>query len=396
MARAFIESQERTCSRSSSTGPCPVVVRGDGVWVEDAAGRRYLDAMSGGSMAATLGHGRQRPRRGRPRPGRDARVRPQRAADEPRPGAAGARAGRGRARRVSPRAVHGQRRRRERDGDPAGPQLPRRARRARALAGDLARAGLPRPDDGDARAHRTAGAAGPFGPVPAPAPPHPAEHVALRPDRRGGARRARPRARGGGPENVSAFFCEAISAAALPAYTPPRRFWEGLAERRERHGFLVCFDEVVTGVGRTGRWFAGAGTACTPDIIATAKGLGAGYAAIGAVLCREHVYEAVARRLAALHARSHLGRRAARRAPSGSRSWRPCVGAPGRARPGSRADACGTSSRARSRTSRSCTRSGGTGTCSGWSTSTRATAIVPAARAPRGGPGRPAPRSSAS
>src|SRR5438132_4798370 len=37
----------------------PVVVRGDGVWVEDAAGRRYLDAMSGGSMAATLGHGRR-------------------------------------------------------------------------------------------------------------------------------------------------------------------------------------------------------------------------------------------------------------------------------------------------------------------------------------------------
>ncbi|MGH2659246.1 MAG: aminotransferase class III-fold pyridoxal phosphate-dependent enzyme, partial [Actinomycetota bacterium] len=37
----------------------PVVVRGEGVWVEDAAGRRYLDAMSGGSMAATLGHGRR-------------------------------------------------------------------------------------------------------------------------------------------------------------------------------------------------------------------------------------------------------------------------------------------------------------------------------------------------
>src|SRR5881628_3205585 len=36
----------------------PVVVRGDGVWLEDAAGRRYLDAMSGGSMAATLGYGR--------------------------------------------------------------------------------------------------------------------------------------------------------------------------------------------------------------------------------------------------------------------------------------------------------------------------------------------------
>src|SRR5467141_4247998 len=37
----------------------PVVVSGDGAWVEDSSGRRYLDAMSGGSMAATLGHGRR-------------------------------------------------------------------------------------------------------------------------------------------------------------------------------------------------------------------------------------------------------------------------------------------------------------------------------------------------
>ena len=37
----------------------PVIVRGDGAWVEDSAGRRFLDAMSGGSMAATLGHGRR-------------------------------------------------------------------------------------------------------------------------------------------------------------------------------------------------------------------------------------------------------------------------------------------------------------------------------------------------
>jgi adenosylmethionine-8-amino-7-oxononanoate aminotransferase len=98
-----------------------------------------------------------------------------------------------------------------------------------------------------------------------------------------------------GPENVSAYFCEPISAAALPAYTPPRLFWEGLAERRERHGFLVIFDEVVTGVGRTGDWFAGAKTACPPDLITTAKGLGAGYAAIGAVLVRDRVFDAIAR-----------------------------------------------------------------------------------------------------
>jgi hypothetical protein len=97
-----------------------------------------------------------------------------------------------------------------------------------------------------------------------------------------------------GPETVSVYFCEAISAAALPGYTPPQRFWEGLNERRERHGFLVAFDEVVTGIGRTGSWFAGSTTACTPDLIATAKGLGAGYAAIGAVLMSERIYDAIA------------------------------------------------------------------------------------------------------
>src|SRR4029077_7769529 len=93
----------------------------------------------------------------------------------------------------------------------------------------------------------------------------------------------------------SAYFCEPISAAALPAYSPPKAFWQGLAERRERHGFLICFDEIVTGVGRTGHWFAAESLPIVPDIIATAKGLGAGYAAIGAVLCRQHVYDAVAR-----------------------------------------------------------------------------------------------------
>jgi adenosylmethionine-8-amino-7-oxononanoate aminotransferase len=97
-----------------------------------------------------------------------------------------------------------------------------------------------------------------------------------------------------GPGTISAFFCEPISGAALPGFKPPDRFWEGLAARRERHGFLICFDEIVAGMGRTGSWFAAQDLPFTPDVIATAKGLGAGYAAIGAVLCREHVYEAVA------------------------------------------------------------------------------------------------------
>jgi adenosylmethionine-8-amino-7-oxononanoate aminotransferase len=97
-----------------------------------------------------------------------------------------------------------------------------------------------------------------------------------------------------GPETVSAFFCEPVSAAALPAYSPPERFWQGLAERRDEHGFLICLDEVVTGMGRTGTWFAAEQLPFVPDVITTAKGLGAGYAPIGAALCRDEVYRAFA------------------------------------------------------------------------------------------------------
>ena len=97
-----------------------------------------------------------------------------------------------------------------------------------------------------------------------------------------------------GPETVAAFFCEPVSAAALPAYSPPEAFWRGLDERRREHGFLVCLDEVVTGLGRTGSWFAADRLPLRPDIIATAKGLGAGYVPIGAMLCNDAVYGAVA------------------------------------------------------------------------------------------------------
>jgi adenosylmethionine-8-amino-7-oxononanoate aminotransferase len=97
-----------------------------------------------------------------------------------------------------------------------------------------------------------------------------------------------------GAETISAFFCEPVSAAALPGYSPPERFWRGLAERREKHGFLVCFDEIVTGVGRVGSWLAAHQLPIEPDIVTVGKGLGAGYTPLAAILCREHVYDALA------------------------------------------------------------------------------------------------------
>src|SRR5262245_34446968 len=294
MTRGLIESSQTRVLPLEFERAYPVVVRGDGVWVEDAAGNRYLDAMSGGSMAATLGHGRSdlvgaaRAQTERlayvhnDRPTNPAQERLARELVDVAP------EGFSRVRFVTSgsdanetsiqlaRSYHVER------GEPSRWQV---ISFAQAYHGPtmetLALTGRP-------------GLHGPFGPylpehlhIPPSSSHHdPSGEAALE-----ALDHALEQA---GPENVSAFFCEGISAAALPAYTPPTRFWEGLAERRDRHGFLVCFDEVLTGVGRTGEWFAGNVTACTPDIIATAKGLGAGYVAIGAVLCREPVYEAIA------------------------------------------------------------------------------------------------------
>ena len=95
-------------------------------------------------------------------------------------------------------------------------------------------------------------------------------------------------------DTVAAFLIEPVSAASLPGYSPPDAFWRGLEERRRKHGFLIWFDEVVTGLGRTGTWFAADQIPVVPDVITTAKGLGAGYLPVGAMLVQDHVYQAVA------------------------------------------------------------------------------------------------------
>src|ERR687897_988791 len=293
MTRGVIESSQTRVLPLEFGRAYPVVVRGDGVWVEDASGNRYLDAMSGGSMAATLGHGRDDlVAAARAQAERLAYVHNERLTN-PAQERLGqelvdvAPEGFSRVRFVTSgsdanetsiqlaRSYHVER------GEPSRWQVisPAQAYHGPTME-TLALTGRP-------------GLHGPFG-------PYLPEHLHIPPstwrfDPSGqAALDALDAAIDEAGVTVSAFFCEPISAAALPAYSPPVLFWEGLAERRERHGFLVCFDEVVTGVGRTGGWFAGAATACAPDIIATAKGLGAGYAAIGAVLVREHVYEAFA------------------------------------------------------------------------------------------------------
>jgi len=272
----------------------PVVVRGEGAWVEDSTGRRYLDAMSGGSMAATLGHGRrdiiaaaaaQATRLSYLHNERLTNPQREQLAAElveiAPPGMTRVRfvTGGAEANEMAiqiARAYHVERgeTRRWQVISPAqayhGPTM--------ATLGLTGRPGLQAPFGPYMPAHRhippSTWRFDPTGEAALEALDLVLEEV--------------------GPENVSAYFCEPITAAALPAYSPPERFWRGLEERRKRHGFLILFDEVVTGIGRAGEWFAAEKLPLAPDIIGTAKGLGAGYAAIGAVLCTDHVYQAFA------------------------------------------------------------------------------------------------------
>ena len=272
----------------------PVVVRGEGVWLEDSEGKRYLDAMSGGSMAATLGHGR-----------RDLVEAARKQAEQL-------------AYVHNERLTNPQQERLAQELVELAPEGFTRVRfvtggaEANELALKLARAY--HVERGETRRWQVISPAQAYhGPtmetlaltgrpgLQGPLGPYLAKHLHIPPSTRHfdpsgeEALAALDRAlEEAGPANVSAFFMEGISAAALPAYMPPLRFWEGLEERRREHGFLVLFDEVVTGIGRAGEWFAAHKTPLVPDIVATAKGLGAGYAAIGAVLCKQQVYDAVA------------------------------------------------------------------------------------------------------
>jgi adenosylmethionine-8-amino-7-oxononanoate aminotransferase len=97
-----------------------------------------------------------------------------------------------------------------------------------------------------------------------------------------------------GPETIAAYWCEPVTAAAGPGRRPPDGFFRGLDALREKYGFLVVFDEVVTGIGRTGTFLAADQLPIVPDIVTIAKGLGGGYVPMGAVMSSQPVYDAIA------------------------------------------------------------------------------------------------------
>jgi adenosylmethionine-8-amino-7-oxononanoate aminotransferase len=94
-----------------------------------------------------------------------------------------------------------------------------------------------------------------------------------------------------GPETVAMVIFEPVQNAG-GSFTPPAGYFAGVREICDRYGILLCADEVITGFGRTGAWFGSEKYDIRPDLMTTAKGLSSSYAAIGAVLARDHVFEA--------------------------------------------------------------------------------------------------------
>ena len=92
--------------------------------------------------------------------------------------------------------------------------------------------------------------------------------------------------------SVAAFLFEPVVGATLGAAPAVDGYTERIAEICRRHGILVIADEVMTGMGRTGKAFAGEHWDLEPDIILTGKGIASGYAPLGAVLVAPRIVEA--------------------------------------------------------------------------------------------------------
>jgi len=93
---------------------------------------------------------------------------------------------------------------------------------------------------------------------------------------------------------AAAFIFEPISGATLGAVPPPPGYLESIAAICRSQGVLLIADEVMTGMGRSGRNFAVEHWDVAPDILVTAKGLSSGYAPLGAVIAGKKVIEAIA------------------------------------------------------------------------------------------------------
>ncbi|WP_299663512.1 aspartate aminotransferase family protein [uncultured Ruegeria sp.] len=96
-----------------------------------------------------------------------------------------------------------------------------------------------------------------------------------------------------GPETVMAFMAEPVVGATLGAVAAVDGYFKRIRDICDQYGVLLILDEVMCGMGRTGHLFACDHDGVAPDILCIAKGLGAGYQPIGAMLCSGQIYDAI-------------------------------------------------------------------------------------------------------
>ncbi len=97
-----------------------------------------------------------------------------------------------------------------------------------------------------------------------------------------------------GPETVMGFVAEPVVGATMGAVPAVPGYLRRVREICDRHGVLLILDEVMCGMGRTGHLYACAEDGVAPDMITIAKGLGAGYQPVGALLTSRHIYDTIA------------------------------------------------------------------------------------------------------
>ena len=96
-----------------------------------------------------------------------------------------------------------------------------------------------------------------------------------------------------GPDTVIAFIAEPIVGATLGAVPPVDGYFKRIREICDKYGVILILDEVMCGMGRTGPMFACETEGIIPDILCIAKGLGAGYQPIGAMICSSKLYQTI-------------------------------------------------------------------------------------------------------
>lgn len=96
-----------------------------------------------------------------------------------------------------------------------------------------------------------------------------------------------------GPKTVMGFIAEPVVGATLGAVPPVPGYFTRIREICDKYGVLLILDEVMCGMGRTGHLFACDDDGVAPDILCIAKGLGAGYQPIGAMLCSKKIYDVI-------------------------------------------------------------------------------------------------------